>query len=107
MAFPSAFGSVVGALAFAVLSSNKQNEEVQKRTAEAVKKLAPYLKRKKILRELKAENADAGAQAEYLVRAAGMPCCGNSRVTTKNNNMEKSRKMQQKSKILHFLLKTC
>ncbi len=72
---------VVGALAFIVLSSTHESEDRQKKFKEAQKKIAPYLKRKDVLENLKAEDRDAGSQAEYLVHASGMPCCQNSNVT--------------------------
>lgn len=71
----------VGALAFVVLSSTKQSEKMQKRFREAEKKLKPYLEQKNMLGVLKEEDGDAGGQAEYLLRATGMPCCRNTRVT--------------------------
>lgn len=65
---------IVGAFVFLLLTSQVQDREKLKRFSESKKKLQPYLKQKESFPIIKVQDSDAWLQANYIFRAANMPC---------------------------------
>ncbi len=68
------FLPVIGAFIYMLLSSNRTSEKLYRRYEEAKASLRPYQAPGGGLAELKALDADAYVQANYLYAAAQMPC---------------------------------
>ena len=72
---------VLGAFVFVLLSSNETSKRQYKRYETAEREMTPYLKQTDWLPVLREQNADAYLQANYLHKAVGMPCFGNSKTS--------------------------
>ena len=66
---------------FVLLSSNETSKRQYKRYETAEREMTPYLKQTDWLPVLREQNADAYLQANYLHKAVGMPCFGNSKTS--------------------------
>lgn len=71
---------VVGALVFALLSSNDAGKKQYERYMKTEEKLRPYLRQTPTVKALKVRDQEAYAQATYLYGVSGMPCHGGSTV---------------------------
>lgn len=75
------FLPVIGAYVFMLLSSNNSSKKEYERCEAAALEMRPYQQQTALIEELQRQDADAYTQANYLYRAAGMPCFGESGTT--------------------------
>ena len=72
---------VIGAFVFMLLSSNDMSKKEYARSEKAQRDMKKYIHQNSWIDSLKEQDADAWLQANYLYTSAGMPCCGNTKMT--------------------------
>ena len=72
---------VVGAFVFMLLSSHDLSKKSTERYEKASQELKPYQQQTQAMNRLQGQDVDAYTQANYLYRAASMPCYRNSATT--------------------------
>jgi len=72
---------VLGAFIFMLLSSNSTSRKEYTRSEKVFKDMKQYQRQTAQIDILRERDADAWLQANYLYKAAGMPCHGNTKVT--------------------------
>lgn len=70
---------MLGAFVFMLLSSSESSKKEIKRYETAMQAIRPFMQQTQAPEVLREKNMDALAQANYLYRAAGMPCCSGVR----------------------------
>ena len=72
---------VIGAFVFMLLTSNSTSGKLYAHSEKVQEEVKTYLCQTAQLSDLRTQDMDAWLQANYLYKAAGMPCCGNTQTT--------------------------